>query len=243
MQANRFAIAFAAAGKLARLIGKALLECVVKIGGENAAEDFLTLLGACLKELAEIPLCDHCDLAELVAINAKQIANRRRDGLGFGNCAAVGTNQLGICAFLCFSAAAQRGARVFGIARYGIFLPVIEKFERNERLCARKRVFRAQHIAFPIAAAGRAVEGEGDRVKDRGFACAGIAGDQVKPRIAEAGKVDFRFPRIGTERGQRELQRSHTVSSFSSSISSATIFLWRSLMGWLFCFSNSSSNS
>src|SRR5699024_2410900 len=75
----------------------------------------------------------------------------------------------------------------------------------------------AQHGGLAVFAGGLAVQGEGDRVEQRGLARAGIAADQKQAAAAEAGKVQFGAARIGAEGRQGQIERFHPLAASSRS--------------------------
>ena len=87
-----------------------------------------------------------------------------------------------------------------------------------------------------VRAARRVVQRIGDRVEDRGLACARIAGDQVQTLLAQLFQIDLGVSGIRAECGQCKFQRSHLSSSQMLAISLSANACCSSLIGvpfWL----------
>ena len=130
----------------------------------------------------------------------------------FGNDLAVGGVKLGV-GFLRHGSTASTGwTGVLRVPADGIATVMIGEFQFHEGGGFRGSVFGAEHSALPEGTAGFAVKGEGDGVKNGGFAGAGVAGNEVKAAGTQLFQVQHLESCVGTEGGNGQFQRSHASS-------------------------------
>ena len=92
------------------------------------------------------------------------------------------------------------GPLVFRISPDGIFLPPADKFQLHKGGRLGVGVFGPEEIRLAsITAAGLAVEGEADGVKNGGLTGTGVAGDEVQALGPQGIHVQNARPGIGTE--------------------------------------------
>ena len=156
----------------------------------------------------------------MLLAHAQDLGDLGGDLLFLGDHGAVGQMELGIGLLLHHGAAPLGGTQVAGVPANGIGLPVAGKFQLHEGWRLRGGVLGAEEVrVVPCAAAGLAVEGIADGVKNSSLARAGVAGDQVQSAGAQGCKIQHALPRVGSEGGYGQLQRSHASSFQIDSIS------------------------
>ena len=178
------------------------LQRLVVLRLEELPEDFLAFLRVREQQLQEVALRDHRDLGELLMIDAEDLEDLPVDLPRLREHRAVRQRELCVRLLDRRAAATLRRALVLRIPLHGIILPAVTEAHLDLRRGLRLRILRAQHAGGPVRARGLTEEGEGDRVKDRGLAGAGVARDEVEPTLAELLHIDFRHALIGSEGGQ-----------------------------------------
>ena len=143
---------------------------------EELLEDLFPLVGGGLEELSEVPLGQHGDLTELAAVHAQDLRDGLVDLPRPGDEAAVGVSQLRVGLLLGKALAAGLAAGVLGIAPDGVAPARVVEDELDLGGCLGRGILGAEHTRVAVVAAGFAEEGEGDGVKDRGLARAGVSG-------------------------------------------------------------------
>ena len=220
-----------------------LLQPLVQLRAENASEDLLSLLRGGQQQLQKVPLGNHGDLGELFAVHPQDLPHGGGDLPGLADDAAIGANQLRPRLLRHHAAALFGRAQIVGVAADGVGAAAVGKHQLHLRGSLRRGVFAAQHPRLPVVAAGLAVEGEGDGVKDGGLSGAGIAGDEVQSPVPQPLQLQHRSAGVGAEGGHGQFQRSHASPSQILAMSFSTSCCWRSVMGWPFCRAYSWANS
>ena len=190
-----------------------LLEGLVNPGMEEFAENSLTLFGVGKQELQEIPLGNHGNLRKLVPVDTQDVPDLSIYIRLFCDYPAVRKPQFGFRTLTGKPAPALCRALVLRVPADGVGFPRIGELQFHEGRRFRAGIFGTKHARTAHAAAGLAVQGKGNGVEDGGLPCPGIPGDQVQAAPAEGFKVDFGPARIGAERGDCQLQRSHASTS------------------------------
>ena len=198
-----------------------LLKACVKVRFEYIAEDLPAILCVRQQELSELALRDHGDLAELRAVYAEDISDRRIYIRPARDNAPVRHSKFGARRLLCGSAAAGLGPLILRVSPDGISFPCVGKGELHLGRRLWRSEFGAEHGAFAPIAAWRAEKREGDGVKERCFPCAGVAGDEIQAPPAEPPEIELRFIRVGAKGAERQMKRSHGVSSSRSAAKTA----------------------
>ena len=186
---------------------------VIHIDGiiKELAQDLVFLVAVGLEELFKLPLGQHDDPAELLGVEAQQLLAALRDffrPLDGGGVRLTEQRLDGPVVILLRSPLfAEMDAPL-----HGIFFPVLPKAQEYPRVGGFRHVVAVEHVAAPVRAAGDAEEGEGDRVKDRGFSGPGVAGDQIQA-VPEVGKAQLRFLGVGAEGRHLQVQGSHAFTS------------------------------
>ena len=211
-----------------------LLQHHIIPGLEDFPKNFLPAFGVRQQQLEKIPLRDHGDLGKLAPVQPKDGDDLGGHLAGFGHYPA-GQMQLRLGLLHRGAAAAAGGAQVFRAAAHRVAPAAAKKFQLHKGGGLRQRVLGAEHGGVPVVAAGLAVQGVGDGVKDGGLACAGVPRDEVQPPGAQLfhGKADR--PGVGAKGGKRQFQRSHSSPSQMVSMSARAKSCWSALMGWPFC--------
>ena len=217
-----------------RLALERLLQILIQLGLKNVPEDLLPVLRGREQQAQEIALRDHRDLHELLAVYSHDLMDRAVDVVQLCHDAAVGIAKFGFCDLRDRPLPPQFGPFISRAALYGIGLSRIGKLQLHLRGGAVFRVFGAEHGCVAVLAAGLAVQRERDRVEDRRLARAGIAGDEIQAAVAEIADVQYRLFRVRSERGHRQFQRSHLLSSHTFPIRLFMNADWSSVIDWLF---------
>ena len=180
---------------------------------KEPSEDRVLLRAVRRQEAAELALRQHDDPAELLRIQTDQL----RTFVGDVACAGdrresvpgQGRGGLGLAVFI----RAADLCKVQG-APDRIVAPVLAEGQRDLRVRCPVHQIAVHHVRTAVGAAGLAVESEDDAVKNRGFAGARVAGDQIKA-LGEAVKSDHGFHGIGAEGRQFQYERFHLPASFA----------------------------
>ena len=184
-------------------LAQPLLQLFVVFGAEDLAKNPLALLSGRQQQLSEITLRDHCDTHKLFTVNAEDLRDFGGDFLGVRDRRAVWQDQFCIGGLLGLAVTALFGTPILRIALDRIGFSVIFKRQLHKGVGVRIGIFGAQHFRFACFIGGFTVERIDDRVKDRRFACAGVACDQVDAALAELAEINRRFARVRTECGHR----------------------------------------
>ena len=222
--------------KCVRAVLQTVLQHLVAVRLEDLAEYLLPVLCLRCQQLEKFALRDHGDLRKLAAVEADDLRQFCVDLLRLVEHAAVRQMQLRLGSLLCHFAAASGRALVFRVSPDGIDLSAAGKRHFDEGRRFRRRILGTEHGCIAVRAARRVVQRIGDRVEDRGLACARIAGDQVQPLLAQLFQIDLGVSRIRAECGQCKFQRSHLSSSQMLAISLSANACCSSLIGvpfWL----------
>ena len=194
-------------------------QAAVGLRAEHLLEDALALVAFGVENAQKIALGDHHRLAELLFVQPQQRRHRLRHLPRAQPLAAVvQTGHLRVVLLRGFQPLAQIG----GIAMDEIGLAQMGKGQLREGRGFRVGEMAAEGrgIAPRVAAAGRAVEGEGHAVEQRGLARAGVAGDEKQ--AAQPGKIHLGGLAVGPEGAQLQSNRSHRFSPPSRRISRIT---------------------
>ena len=211
-----------------------LLQHHIIPGLEDFPKNLLPAFGVRQQQLEKIPLRDHGDLGKLAPVQPDDGDDFGGHLAGFGHHPA-GQMQLRLGLLHRGAAAAAGGAQVFRAAAHRVAPAAAKKFQFHKGGGLRQRVLGAKHGGVPVVAAGLAVQGVGDGVKNGGLARAGVPRDEVQSPVAQPvhGKADR--PGVGAKGGKRQFQRSHSSPSQMLSISDRAKSCWSALMGWPFC--------
>ena len=213
------------------LILQTALQEVIELCPEDIAENFLPFLSSGLQQLAEISLRDHGNLGKLLPGQADDVPNSGVNLFQLGNWMPIRVNELCRRSLLCASGSPRFCTGIFRIALHGVFFSAIVKGQFHIGWCIRGGILGAQHGGIPTVAAGLSKQGIGDSIENSGFACAGIACNQIEAAGAQLGKIQFLRTCVGAKAGNRQFQRSHVFPSSIASISSCTNARCISLIG------------
>ena len=167
---------------------------------KDRSEDLCSFLRPGVEQVPELSLRDHRDLLELLLIYIEK----------FNDCCVyiVKPFDRSFALFIQYSLFFLRDSPrspqflslIAGPPPHMVFLPLVSEIKVHETLDIILRVFTSEILCISVSSAGSAVQGEADRVKDRGLARAGVSGDQKKPPLLKLLKIDFRHClRVGTE--------------------------------------------
>ena len=134
---------------------------------------------------------DHADLRELIPCQADDLLDGPVNILDFGNDSTVRVGELGVGRLFCGAGAPSLGPRVFRVAADGVLLVVIGEVQLHKGRVGVLGILGAEHVRLPALAAGRAVQGKGDGVKNRGFPRAGVTRDQIQAALTQLGKIQL----------------------------------------------------
>ena len=218
--------------KRVRAVLQAVLQHLVAVRLEDLAEYLLPVLCFRCQQLEKFALRDHGDLRKLAAVEADDPHEGCVDLFRLvEHAAAVRQMQLRLGSLPCHFAAASGRALVFRVSSDGINLSAAGKCHFDEGRRFGRRILGAEHGRIAVRAARRVVQRIGDRVEDRGLACARIAGDQVQTLLTQLFQIDLGVSGIRAECGQRKFQRSHFSSSQMLAISLSANACCSSLIG------------
>ena len=195
------------------------LQKVIEFRPENIPKNLLPLLGPGLQQLSEIPLRDHGDLGELRPGQANDVPNGGIDLLQLGNYVPIRIDEFRRGRLFGVSGAPGFGTSVLRAALHLITFSAVVKGQLHISWGVRGGVLGAQHGGIPAVAAGFPKQGIGDGVKNGGFACAGVAGDQIEAAGAQTGKIQLLCAGVRAKAGNGQFQRPHAFSSSISSMS------------------------
>ena len=222
--------------QLGGAIPQPVLKDPVAARAEQLPKDVLPFPGVRQQQPQKISLGQHGNLGKLLPVYPQNAAHRVVHIPHPGEHPAVGKRQLRLGLFGGHTAAAT-GPLIFRAAAELIGLSAVGKGQRNLRGRLREGVFGAQHSRLPAAAAGLAVKGIGNCIKQRGLSRAGVPGDQIKSPLPQCGKIHRGPARVGAKGGQLQAQWSHSPSSQICRISAAASSVWQADSGVPFCFS------
>ena len=212
-----------------------LLQALIEVGFEDFPENPLPVLGGGQQQLEEIPLGNHGNLQKLVPVDAHDVPDGGVHLPGLAQHGAVRHGQLRLRFLHGEALSPGLGALIFRASPHQIGLVPVGKFQLHKGGCLRFRVLGAEHPCVPVVAAGLAVEGEGDGVKNRGLPRTGVAGDEVQAPLPQLVQRQRGAPGVGAEGGNRQANGSHGWASFAFSISSSRNTSCSRLMGLPFC--------
>ena len=164
-------------------------------------EDLQPFLGVGLEQAAKFSLGQHGDLGKLLPRDPQDGLDLGIDLSGFGDQTAVGQGQLGLGLLQDQLIAPLGGALVLRVAPDGVLLPGVLKHQLHFRGCLRRGVFGAKHLRGAAVAAGLAEEGEGDGIKNRGFARSGVPGDEIETVVPQLLQSKDGLPGVGAKGG------------------------------------------
>ena len=144
------------------------------------------------KELQEVALCNHCNLAELIPVYSDDIPYRGIDILNLSHNPAVRICELRTRDLLRGAGSPLVRSFVLRVSLYSIFLAVVAECELDLSRRAFIRILGTEHRRLPVAAAWTSVQRVGYRVENRGFARARIACNQIDsagPQLLEVEKI------------------------------------------------------
>ena len=222
--------------KCVRAVLQTVLQHLIAVRLEDLAEYLLPVLCFRCQQLEKFALRDHGDLRKLAAVEADDLRQFCVDLFRLVEHAVVRQMQLRLGSLLCHFAAASGRALVFRVSSDGIDLSAAGKRHFDEGRRFGRRILGTEHGCIAVRATRRVVQRIGDRVEDRGLACARIAGDQVQTLLAQLFQIDLGVSGIRAECGQRKFQRSHLSSSQMLAISLSANACCSSLIGvpfWL----------
>ena len=200
------------------IAAQGLLHALEQLRGEDLPEDGHALLGTRQQQTQKVALGNHGHLGELLPRQPKDGLNGGVGLVPAGDNASIPHVQ-GDGGLLRGGAAAPTGRPlILGIPADDIHPVPGGEGQLHIGRDIRRGILASQHALAADAAAGPAVQGVGDRIKDGGLARAGIAADEVQPLVAQAGQLKPFQPRVGAEGGHGQHKRLHRSSSirFSS---------------------------
>ena len=189
---------------------------VPEIGGavEEPSQNLVFLVAVGVEKFPEFPLGQHDDLAKLLGIEAQKRLDALRDPHRPLDGGLLRLTEQGVG--LCVPVLVRRAAFLAEMqaALHLVFPAALEEAELHHRVGGFGHSVAVEHIRAALAAAGDAVEGEHDGVKDRGLARAGVPGHEIEA-LFQVFKAHRRRPGVGAEGGHLQIQRSHAFSSCS----------------------------
>ena len=209
-----------------------VLKLAVAAGLEDLPENLDPVLGFGLEQPQKVPLGDHGDLRKLVPVQAQQRRHGGGDLPPFGHrLAAVGIVELRLGPLGGEARAPLLGPEILRRPPDAVDLAPALEGQLHKGGPGRRGIVAPQHVRLAAAAAGLAVEGEADGVKNRGLPCPGVAGNQVQAPVPQLGKIQPDLAAVGAEGAYHQHQRSHSPSSQISSISRRARARWSSDRG------------
>ena len=209
--AQLFTLPKAAAFQLIPRAGEQILIPHVWRGVEEPAQDLVFLVTVGVEKFPELPLGQHDDLAKLLCVEPQQRLDTRRDLRRALRGLTVGFDKLCVRPRFVILIGAALFAEMQA-ALYLVFLAALGKAELHHRVLGLRHMVAVEHVGAAVAAAGGAVEGEHDGVKDGGLARTGVAGDEIEP-VRELFKGQRGGPGVGAEGRHFQIQRSHLSAS------------------------------
>ena len=193
----------------------------VDAGTKNIPENLLPLLGIRQQQPEEIPLGNHGNLAELLLADPQDLLDLFCNPAPLGLHLSVGEGKLRPGKLPGGALSPGLFPGVLRIPADRIGLSPVGEGEDHLRGGVQVGVIGPEHGGVPGGAAGLAVEGKGDGVKDCRFSCPGVPRNEVEPPLPQGIHVDLLPRSIGAEGGHRQSNRSHLAPSriFSSSAS------------------------
>ena len=177
-----------------------LLKLPEAAGLEDLPEDLDAILGLGLQKAQEVPLGDHGNLGKLAAVEPQKLRHRRRHLLPAGEgLAVVGEAQKRLGLLHRKARAPLLGALVLRGAAHRIFPAPAQKGELHKGGLAGLGIVAAKHVRLAGTAAGLAVEGEADGVKNGGLARAGVPGDEIEPPLPQLGEGQRHRTAVGAK--------------------------------------------
>ena len=197
-----------------------ILEIGEPLGLEELLQDGFPVLRLRHQEFSEIPLGQQDDLAELLGIEADELARRLFDTcpegphffpiLQFRQGCLHGRPCLALAPFLIDELLRAPGGPVGFPADYEI--------KNNFRLLGRGGIV-APHVASGPIAAGLPVEGVAHGIEDSGLPGPRGPADEEEMTAFQFLEINDRLPRIGAESPHGEFQRLHCAFSFLYTLS------------------------
>ena len=173
-------------------------ESVVLGGAEDFAEEGAFLPAGGLQQLLKFPLGQHDDLPELLAADAqKGLEGIPHLGEGVDH-PPVGEGENCLVGKGGGLAPLSKGL-LGGAAADGVGLPLQEEAQLHKAFPAGGGAVAPEVLALAGGAAGLAVEGEGDGVKEGGFSRPGGAADEENPAFPGGGKIQGLFLPVGSK--------------------------------------------
>ncbi len=152
-----------------------------------------------MQQLKEIPLRNHRNLHELLAIDAHYALDGSCHIPFLGNNATVRVLEHRLGFLLGETFPARLGTLILRVSFYLINLARIRENQLHLGRRLRIGVFGAKHRHFASVPARFAVQRIGNRIENRRFAGAGNAGYKIEPACAELVKIKNACPCIGAE--------------------------------------------
>ena len=135
----------------------------------------------------------------MIAVQPQNVPDGVVDLLEPGDGRSGGRQQGGLGALLGGSRAVELGPLILGHPAHGVALAPAFKFQLHKGGCFRRGIFGAEHAGAALAAAGLAVQGEGDGVEQGGFSRPGVAGDEVQSAFPQLVQGQRHLPGVGAE--------------------------------------------
>ena len=187
---------------------------IVQIRGavEELAQNFVFLVAVSLEKFPELPLRQHDDLAELFGAQTQQLFYPCRHFLCPGERLMSGFPQR--CVWIGLAVLILRSAFFDKVqtALHLVLFFALPKTQHDPGVHGFGDMVAVEHVCAAVGAAGHAVEGEHDRVEDRGLSRARVPGHQIQA-VFEPVKGDFCLFGIGAEGGHFKIYRSHVLTS------------------------------
>ena len=190
-----------------------ILKLLADLGVEDEPVKGFLFITARLQQPEKIALGNHHHLPELIPGKADDLFDPVAGFADVGDDLSGWKSQLHGSRYRGGAGAPPLGPLIGGAAPDQIgFVPVAEG-QLHKGFLLRGGKVTAQHGAVAAGAAGFAVQGKGDGVKNGGFTSAGVAGYQEDAFLAQLGQVQLYPPGIGPERLDDKFFRSHASSS------------------------------
>ena len=185
---------------------------LIKAGVEQLLEQLLAFLRGSVQDLQEITLGDHDGLGELILREPQQIVNL---GVHFLQTIVVVSgfkaDQFRVGDLRGGAIAGLLGAEIFRVAADRPGFAPVGKGEFHPGFIPGGCIIRPERLALAalLAAGSLSIQGKADRIKDGGFARAGIACDQKQTVFPQAREVNLRHTGIRSKGGHGELNGLH----------------------------------